>query len=430
MASLSISADGLKRVRFKGADGQRRTIRLGRLAKKDAETVRSYVSRLESSQQIGKPPDLDTLNWLDRISDELHSKLARVGLVAERQCATLGGFIDKYIASKAIKKQNTAKNYAATRKSLLEFFGAETPLASITPGACDEWRDSQVAKGYSPATIGRNVKRARQFFRAAVRHNLRTDNPLAEVKAPAQVNKSREFFVTREVTEKVIAACPDAEWRLIVSLARYGGLRCPSEHLALRWGDVDWERERIRVRSPKTEHHPDGASRLIPMFPELRPHLEAVFDLAESGTEYVIRRYRDSNANLRTQLLRIIDRAGAEPWPKLFQNLRASRETELTETYPIQVTCAWIGNSEAVAKSHYLQVTEDHFRRATAPTPDHGGTRAESVAQNPAHAAPVWGGNTQYKKGEGLVFPEEYEPLLTCTNDHVPPRGVEPLSSD
>ena len=46
-------------------------------------------------------------------------------------------------------------------------------------------------------------------------------------------------------------------------------------------------------------------------------------------------RYRDTNANLRTQLLRIIASGPAcTPWPKLFQNLRASRATELAAEYP------------------------------------------------------------------------------------------------
>ena len=53
-----------------------------------------------------------------------------------------------------------------------------------------------------------------------------------------------------------------------------------------------------------------------------------------------------------------------KPWPKLFQNLRSSRQTELAERYPIQVVCEWIGNSEAVAAKHYLQVTEDHVAAA------------------------------------------------------------------
>ena len=62
-------------------------------------------------------------------------------------------------------------------------------------------------------------------------------------------------------------------------------------------------------------------------------------------TEFVITRYRDSNANLRTQLQRIIKRAGLKPWPKLFHNLRATRQTELSEEFPAHVVCSWLGNT-------------------------------------------------------------------------------------
>jgi hypothetical protein len=97
---------------------------------------------------------------------------------------------------------------------------------------------------------------------------------------------------------------------------------------------------------------------------ELRPHLLVVFEEAESGTEYIITGYRGTNANLRTQLCRIIKRAGLQPWSKLFHNLRATRQTELEEEFPSHVVCAWIGDSQAVAARHYLQVTDDHFARA------------------------------------------------------------------
>jgi len=49
---------------------------------------------------------------------------------------------------------------------------------------------------------------------------------------------------------------------------------------------------------------------------------------------------------------------------ELFQNLRSSRETELTQKFPLHVVCAWMGNSQAVAAKHYLQVTDDHFKAA------------------------------------------------------------------
>jgi hypothetical protein len=62
--------------------------------------------------------------------------------------------------------------------------------------------------------------------------------------------------------------------------------------------------------------------------------------------------------------LRIIHRAGLEPWPKILQNLRASRETELAGLYPLHVVCAWIGNTERIAKKYYLLVSEEHFKMA------------------------------------------------------------------
>ncbi|MBI3838835.1 MAG: tyrosine-type recombinase/integrase [Planctomycetia bacterium] len=191
-------------------------------------------------------------------------------------------------------------------------------------------------------------------------------------------NRARDFFVTREMAQRVLDACPDAQWRLLFALSRFGGLRCPSEHLALRWGDVDWEHSRITVHSPKTEHHEGKESRVIPLFPELRVHLEAVFEQAEPGTEFVITRYRDGRQNLRTRLERIIRKAGLTPWSKLFQNLRSTRQTELADDFPAHAVCAWIGNSQAIAREHYLQVTDEHFQKAT-----------ENPTQNPTQTAAV-----------------------------------------
>ena len=147
---------------------------------------------------------------------------------------------------------------------------------------------------------------------------------------------------------------------------RYGGLRCPSEVLSLTWQNVDWEAGRIRVSSPKTEHHPGKDSRLIPMFPELRPILEEAFGAAPLGAVYVVdERYRRSsqgkagwrNCNLRTTFEKIIRRAGLTPWPRLFHNLRSSCETELAERFPMHVVTAWLGHTlrdclEALLPTH------------------------------------------------------------------------------
>ena len=225
----------------------------------------------------------------------------------------------------------------------------------------------------STNTAHRLAGRAKQFFRFAVRKEVIAANPFVDLKTNVGSNPERRFFIPRETAAAVLAACADAEWRLIFALSRYGGLRCPSEHLLLRWADVDWERGRMLVHSPKTEHHEGGDARSVPIFPELLPYLREAFEAAADGAEFAIARYRRGNQNLRTQLLKTLARAQVKPWPKLFHNLRATRQTELEEVFPTHVVCAWLGNSVAVARKHYLQVTDDHFQKA-----------AQNAAQHPS----------------------------------------------
>lgn len=121
----------------------------------------------------------------------------------------------------------------------------------------------------------------------------------------------------------------------------------------------------MHVICSKTEHHEGRGERLVPIFPELRPYLLDAFERAEPGSVHVISRYRDPSGNLRTQLQRIIRRAGLTLWPRLFYDLRATRQTELAEQFPAHVVCSWIGNTERVAQNHYLQATDDHLKTAS-----------------------------------------------------------------
>ena len=43
---------------------------------------------------------------------------------------------------------------------------------------------------------------------------------------------------------------------------------------------------------------------------------------------------------------------------------QAARETEVAQEFPLHVAAAWIGNSQTIAAKHYLQVTDEHFRKA------------------------------------------------------------------
>jgi integrase len=371
MASISTDKKGLRRILFVGADGKRQAIRLGRVPIKAARTIKGHVENLAAAALAGNAPDPDTSAWVGSRDSVLYDKLAAVGLVSPREskpetkAVALGDFLKQYIDNRVDVKSGTRINLNQARDQLLRFFGEDKPLSVINPGDADDFRLDLMGR-LAENTARRFCGRAKQFFRAAVRKRIIKENPFGDMKqCSVKGNPSRFYFITREEADKVLAACPDAQWRLLFALSRFGGLRCPSEHCGLRWGDVDWERSRIFVRSPKTESHEGGESRWIPIFPEIRPFLEEAWEQAEPGTEFVITRCRDSNTNLRTQLQRIIRRAGLTSWPKLWQNLRSTRETELAESFPIHVVCAWIGNSQKVAAKHYLQVRDTDFEKAS-----------------------------------------------------------------
>ena len=111
---------------------------------------------------------------------------------------------------------------------------------------------------------------------------------------------------------------------------------------------------------PKVEHHDGRGVRSCPLFPELRKILDEAWEAAPEGAEYIVDKpsYRAAantgvgwrNANLRTQFLKILKRAGVSPWRRLFHSMRASRQTELEKEFPLHVVCAWLGNSPRLLK--------------------------------------------------------------------------------
>lgn len=315
------------------------------------------------------------------IDETLRNKLAVVGLAEKRESSTLEHFFESYIARRTDISPNTRRIWRQTARKLTAHFGPGKSLAEITRGDSTDWRLTLISSGLADATVRKHCGFAKHFFAQAIDHELILANPFGKLVSSPVGNESRQFSITREATDRVLEAAPDATWRLIIALSRYGGLRCPSEHLSLRWEDVDWEHKRLHVTSPKTARHAGHESRLLPIFPELMPHLEALWEAAAPGTEYVIDRYQKSGGNLRTQLTRIVKRAGLTPWPRIFHNLRSSRQTELEETFPSHVVCKWIGNSPQVARKHYLQTTEEHFERATKSGAESGAPVAQKAAQ-------------------------------------------------
>lgn len=143
-----------------------------------------------------------------------------------------------------------------------------------------------------------------------------------------------------------------------------------------------------------TRLHFPGEEKILPGLVEVRI-------CSTDGDVHVITRYRDATQNPRTTFKKIIKRAGLVPWPKPFQNLWASRSTELEDQFATHVAAKWLGHSPQVARQHYHMVHDEHFERAT---------KVGETTRNPTRAALVGDGIASYE-GEGAEEAGSQKPL-------------------
>lgn len=372
MASVEKDSKGY-RVRFIGQNGTRKTVRLSGLNKTDAGKIARYIEDIASKKASGLSMDPQTANWLGNIGQDLHDKLSRAGLVEPRTVFTVREFLTKYIGTGERWKPATLILLNRTADNLNELFG-DRPIQTITEADAGEfraWLKADSGKGLGENTARRRCGHARQFFKAAVRERIIDRNPFADVSVAVGSASDKHRFITEAEAQAILEACPCQEWRMIFALARYGGLRCPSEVVALKWGDIDWHDGRISVPEPKVEHHAGRGRRIIPLFPELRAELEAGFELAPEGAVHVVNRYRSADQNMRTTFGKILDRAGVPRFERPFVNLRSSRATELRRRFDTKVVALWLGHSESIAEKHYVQIRPEDFAAAVQPVVGH-----------------------------------------------------------
>jgi integrase len=344
MASLAKDNRGW-RLLFVGQDGRRRTLRLGRVDRRTAESIRYHVENLLVAKTAGVPVRPETAVWLAGVGSKLRERLVRAGLVE-----AVGGPDVRLADAVAsyLSRQNHIKpaSLVATRLALqnaVEYFGPGRLLGSITRGGADDFakwllcgarsrKHRHATPGLRPTTARKRIERVRAFFRDAVRRRMLPENPFEDVEGPRGSDSDRQVYVSTEIVERLIDATPSLEWKLLLAMARYQGLRFPSEPFSLTWDCVDWERGQLRVPSPKTEVH-GKPWRVVPIMPPVRPDLEALFEAPPPGRVYIFHELRQrestraaergwwASVNVCQHLLRLIRRIGERPSPRLWHTL-------------------------------------------------------------------------------------------------------------
>lgn len=365
-------------IQFIAPTGKRKSVSMKATRGRDrgqskAAVLKNHIEELCTAAKTGTSIPEKVAAWAEDLPDEFHAQLSEAGLLPSRDVSGLetpeadylGGWLDKWLNDREKTKDSTIATWKNARRNLIAYFGRDKLLRDITKNDAEmfeRWlKDDQEL---APATRRKRVSIAKQMLNSAVKDERIDDNPFSELKtASPKPNKKRQHYVTHDETRKILAACSDAEWRSAVALARYGGLRMPSESRNLRWEDVHWSESTMLVHATKTEHHEDEGIRCVPLFPELRKELTALWEQTEPGEEYVLPLVR-LTTNLQPTMVRIIKRAGLVPWPKPWQNMRASRATELEDKFGAFKAAEWCGHTEKIAREHYLMMTDDVMERA------------------------------------------------------------------
>lgn len=455
MASISRPrANGSYRVEYY-VDKKKDAFMLPTKNRTAAKKIADMVQRLLDWRKH-KEPDPVLFEWLKNLPENMRERLESKGLIETQHRVTLQDAVNAYVDSKkAGRDKLTYENRLTENRWFLTYFKPEMLLEQIDRHAAVKfmnWLQSN-KKLKSHAYINKIMKWATSVFKYAIScGDFSPPNPFEGVRLPEKVLRDKQY-ITIEYTEQLMGVLPTIQWRTVVAMLRYGGMR-PEEVILAEWDGVDWKAGTFTFRSPKTEYIQGKERRTIPLFPRLRQALEkmrmaAVQENGNGLPRYIISTNkshngwdskRDAVENGRrmtfAQLSKYIKKANLANPGAVPTNMRGSCSTDLKRKYPEYAVDSWLGHAKEVANKHYDVVTQDLYEQAAKnddyPPTDNGCDNCcDNVAINPTvkhqgttrNNSPILLQTHKYR----ILFQEMKTPCETLQGENLPPRGFEPL---
>lgn len=317
------------------------------------------------------------MQWLQGLTNgPLRSAIIESGLARavdcknQRSSITVHALGEEYVEERTDLAERTIKRLLNSYSKLTAELGM-MQVSEVTEGDAIRYARTIRANFGNSSHAEKLIRDASQLFTHAVKNRIIEVNPFKEVKTHHKVDESRKAYITEDAAMKVIEQAPNIQYAAIFAFARFAGFRTPTEHLSLKWNQVDWENNRLtNVWAQKTKSY-----RTLPIFEKVRPYLEDLWDEARGENVFCVAR-ASANKTWRGVTLRMIERAGVPQWSKLFVNLRASCRTDLQTKHPIHVVNYWMNHTSYIGAKHYDRVSDEEFERASqtrTPFGDTGG---------------------------------------------------------
>jgi site-specific recombinase XerD len=332
-------------------DGVQKTLYLGkRYTESSSERVSKLVTEIVDIRNRGDSLTSDQYKKILLLPNRIQKSLHRLGLIVVDKGLTLQEFFDKFIETKRGMKAKTRKFYRDWFKRFFHYFDTKMLVSSINKDLATKFIDC-CNDNLSLCTVSRGVGACRTIFDYAVTLGILGDNPFKYIVRDCKAtNISRQYYVERKMITKILEKCNDDRDRLIIVLARFGGLRIPSEIQKLRFCD-------FTDKVIKIHEDTKTGSREVPFFREIK---EVFNRLSGKPQELVFPDRYGKNWYPWQMLSDCIERAGFERWEKLYVNMRSSCITDMDAIgYPEKALDAVFGNSVEVRRAHYLQLQKE-----------------------------------------------------------------------
>ena len=310
------------------------------------------------------------------LCDRLAAKLTlNPGIADSGRPIKLGDFLTRYLNGRTDIRKSTLNSHRLTCDYLKEFFGDEIYINRINRAMASNWRTTMAngklsfhLKGntMAEASVCIHVRNAKTIFHYAVRDDLILFNPFGRLKGNAAEPDKDWKYVSLEELDRLLDACPNWGWKMLIALCRLAGLR-RGEALGLSWLDINWQEHHFTIIAEKT-----GRRRVVPISPILYQLLLEAFEQAKEGEERIC---PISEHGLWRNFQVYRRRAGLEKWKDAFKVMRRNCETDWAQEYPQYAVSTWIGHNIQVSARHYLQVPVELYKKVAITKEARTGTK-------------------------------------------------------
>ena len=191
-----------------------------------------------------------TVHGSARRAQEYLTKVLRerdLGRGLEGSEITLNEFLDRWLNSAAKPKlrEKSYRSYESLLRRYIRPVLGERTLPTITPLDIQSAYQGLIARDLSPRTLRYSHSVLRSSMRQAVRWRLLLQDPTEGAQLP-RLGRREMHVLNAEQSRVFLEAALKTHYGAVFAVALTTGMR-PSEYLALKWPDIDWERGTVGV---------------------------------------------------------------------------------------------------------------------------------------------------------------------------------------